>query len=423
MKLQSAGTAITFMFLLVGCSGSLSTDLVDANSSEDTGTPQADAFGEAQAETPHDVVDGSGAASSEDVLSIGSRAPSVLASYWIKGEPVGTFAPDQIYVVEFWATWCPPCRDSMPHLSALQDEYGDAVRFLGFSDEAEETVAKFLGSAQSEEKTWDQVVTYSLALDDERATYDAYMSASGQRGIPTAFIVGRDGFIEWIGHPMQMDQPLRAVVDDQWDRAEAREAYELAARAQRAREQANALLGRAMRNKDWDAALAALEPILTEFPSDPGANQMKMRILQLAGRTEELQQLQTEMVDTLWEDALQLNAIAWNIATGEEPRDLQVALRAAQRANELTEASNGAILDTLARVHYELGDLETAISLQKQALEANPEMAQIKDTLQDYEAEQQADRGDVPSAETDPEPTDAGGDQDGDATDQTGAEA
>ncbi len=44
------------------------------------------------------------------------------------------------------------------------------------------------------------------------------MTASGQNGIPTCFIVGKSGQIEWIGHPMSMDEPLTSVVEDKWDR-------------------------------------------------------------------------------------------------------------------------------------------------------------------------------------------------------------
>ncbi len=44
------------------------------------------------------------------------------------------------------------------------------------------------------------------------------MEAANQEGIPTSFIVGKSGVIEWIGHPMELDGPLEAVVNDTWDR-------------------------------------------------------------------------------------------------------------------------------------------------------------------------------------------------------------
>ena len=44
-----------------------------------------------------------------------------------------------------------------------------------------------------------------------------WMTAAGQEGIPTAFIVNKEGKIAWIGHPMEMDKPLEKIVAGTWD--------------------------------------------------------------------------------------------------------------------------------------------------------------------------------------------------------------
>src|ERR1700688_3375629 len=65
-------------------------------------------------------------------LGIGSPAPKLEVQEFVKGDPVKQFDKNKIYVVEFWATWCGPCRTSIPHLSELQKKNKD-VTFIGVS--------------------------------------------------------------------------------------------------------------------------------------------------------------------------------------------------------------------------------------------------------------------------------------------------
>src|SRR5262245_37682169 len=67
-------------------------------------------------------------------LTIGSEAPPLAITHWMKGEEVTTFAPGQVYVLEFWATWCAPCVANMEHLSLVQERYRDkGVHVIGLS--------------------------------------------------------------------------------------------------------------------------------------------------------------------------------------------------------------------------------------------------------------------------------------------------
>lgn len=159
-------------------------------------------------------------------LTIGSDAPDLDIEHWIQdGEgffkPVKKFKPNNVYVVEFWATWCGPCIQNMPHIAELQTEYrGQNVQIIGVSDESEDEVKEFLENEHPAlEKTMGEITSaYSLTADPDRSVYEDYMEAAGQDGIPTAFIVGKNGKIEWIGHPAGMDPVLEKVVNDSWDR-------------------------------------------------------------------------------------------------------------------------------------------------------------------------------------------------------------
>ncbi len=168
-------------------------------------------------------------ASDDSLLTIGSEAPALDIEHWVQNgndrfKPVTKFENGKVYVVEFWATWCGPCRVSMPHLAALQEKYADkGVQIISISDEDRETVDEFLKTkfkeGKDENQTYDDVTkAYCLTTDPDGSSNNDYMEASAQNGIPTAFIVGKDQKIEWIGHPMEMDEPLEQVVAGKWDR-------------------------------------------------------------------------------------------------------------------------------------------------------------------------------------------------------------
>jgi thiol-disulfide isomerase/thioredoxin len=319
-------------------------------------------------------------------LGIGDPNPGLKLAKWIKGEPVQTPLTGKVHVVEFWATWCGPCRVGMPHISELQSEYGEDVTFIGVTREDEATVASFLQSESPDGRNWQEVIQYRLAIDQDDWTNTAYMKAAGQNGIPCAFVVGRDGVVEWIGHPASIDEPLQQIVAGQYDRDRA-----IAEFKQRERMQEVALeVNRLVRAKDWDGALKLLDELESESGKSSSMMAFRLNILEVAGRAAEASAVRAELVELAWDDAGQLNAIAWQTATSGDGTDRELALKAAQRASELRDDEDPAILDTLARCHYELGDLDEAIRWQRQAVEHNAGHPEIDETLQSYLKEQAA---------------------------------
>jgi thiol-disulfide isomerase/thioredoxin len=133
---------------------------------------------------------------------LGDAAYPLTGLSWVKGDPV-TLAPGKVYVVEFWATWCPPCRKSIPHLTGLQKKYKDRATFVGVTQEAPGVVKTFVGDQGDN-------MDYTVAIDALGGVSKGYMTAFRQGGIPTAFVVDAKGKVVWHGHPL-MD--LEAVLD------------------------------------------------------------------------------------------------------------------------------------------------------------------------------------------------------------------
>ena len=90
---------------------------------------------------------------------------------------------------------------------------------IGVSREPLDVVVDFLKTTNRNGRAWSDEIAYTLTADPDGSVSNDYMRAARRRGIPTAFIIGKDGRIEWIGHPMRMDEVLDAVLSGEWDRA------------------------------------------------------------------------------------------------------------------------------------------------------------------------------------------------------------
>lgn len=145
-------------------------------------------------------------------LTLGSPAPAMDVKTWIKGTPVTEFDPAKLYVVEFWATWCGPCKESIPHLTELAKKNTD-VTFVGVSiweDQEGDNIKNFVDKMGDK---MDYNVGYSGNKEGMATTW---MQAAGQDGIPTAFVI-KDSKIAWIGHPMELEEPLTEIKKGTFD--------------------------------------------------------------------------------------------------------------------------------------------------------------------------------------------------------------
>ena len=268
------------------------------------------------------------ARTAEAKLTVGDPAPKLQVAKWVQGDPVKAFDTNHVYIVEFWATWCGPCRASIPHLNELWQKFKDRGLIAIGQDVWEQDdslVAPFV------KKMGDQM-TYRVALDDKSsetkgAMAATWMAAADQNGIPTAFIVNQQGRIAWIGHPMALDEKtLEDILAGRFDIAAFALEYERQNQAQKQDTELRIKLAKALKNKDWDAAEAAVAEMKKSEPA-MGDNLDTVRFSILLGRKNyaDAYKLAEALSDAHPENAMIQNSLAWTIAytagTGEPRPD------------------------------------------------------------------------------------------------------
>ncbi|MEW6198285.1 MAG: redoxin domain-containing protein [Planctomycetota bacterium] len=297
-------------------------------------------------------------------LELGDPAPPLKVEKWIKGGPIDLKAGEgkTTYVLEFWATWCAPCRASIPHLTEVQKKYKDkGVVVVGISVDGGKNNAT-RGDVEPFVKEWDAKMEYAVALDTEpRETMEAYLTGFLVQGIPHAFIVDKTGKIVWHGHPAgELDKALDAVLAGKHD-------LEAAKKADQERRTAAA---------KQMAAMKLMENYFeTVTAKDKPENASELGLLVFIGMDN---------------DPYLLNMLAWDILTRQDVkyRDVKLALRAGKAAVEATKGEDAAILDTYARALFDNGQVKEAIEQQKKAvaLAKNDELrAELEQALKQYE--------------------------------------
>jgi len=150
-------------------------------------------------------------ADSKDI-TLGSDAPAMQVKSWYKGSPVTSFDKNKTYVVEFWATWCGPCKQSIPHLTEMAKKNKD-VTFVGVSIWEDDNGSNIKDFVKEMGDKMDYNVGYS---GNKEGMSQSWMMAAGQNGIPTAFVI-KSGKVQWIGHPMELEAPLESIQSGKYD--------------------------------------------------------------------------------------------------------------------------------------------------------------------------------------------------------------
>lgn len=143
---------------------------------------------------------------------LGEPAPPLMVKEWIKGKPVEVKAGTNIIVVDIFTTSSLACRASITNLNEAQKRFqGQGLVVVGVSEESPDQIRKFLQQEGAK-------IEYAIAADDQRQTSLKYMMPVHQRGVPCAFVVGKDGRLLWYGNPLyDLDKVLDQIITGHYD--------------------------------------------------------------------------------------------------------------------------------------------------------------------------------------------------------------
>jgi len=305
------------------------------------------------------------AATSAQALSVGDVPPPVTITDWVKGKPMDVFKDNKgkVIVLEFWATWCPPCIQLIPDNTEFYQKYKDkGLVFVSITDmgrgQTLKTVQEFVGRQGDK-------MNYPVAFDSTQRTtlaYEAY-------GLPHGVVIGKDGRIVWMGHPGD-PQMKQIVVDLLEDRYDSDAAIKKAALSNQLEKLTNDVY-MAMQQGKVEEALAATDRMLDLDPANFDAMQFRVAIF-----VDELQDMERmrawaeKFIESRAGNAEALVKIAHLMLAipNMDERQPDLAVKAAQAAYA-ADSKSPDILQAIAMVYYQIGDLPAALRYQQQAVD------------------------------------------------------
>jgi thiol-disulfide isomerase/thioredoxin len=124
----------------------------------------------------------------------GQHMAAFHVDQWISPQP--QTPANRLLVIDFWATWCKPCRASVPHLNEIATTWPDMVLVVGITDEPAQAVVPALRMYGMSLESF----KYPVASDPNKNLFNFF----GVGGIPHGVVVSADGIVRWQGHPSML---------------------------------------------------------------------------------------------------------------------------------------------------------------------------------------------------------------------------
>lgn len=122
----------------------------------------------------------------------GKPAPALEFGQWLSDKPE---LRGKAILIDFWATWCPPCLKAIPELNELHESYGEDLVVIGLSKQDPVVVREFANET---------AMHYALACDTEGRLSDVI----GVDAIPHVLFISTDRTVRWQGFPFSPEDPL-----------------------------------------------------------------------------------------------------------------------------------------------------------------------------------------------------------------------
>lgn len=126
---------------------------------------------------------------------LNKKAPQLYVQEWLSKAPE---TKGKFLLIDFWATWCGPCREAIPHMNEFAKKFSDNLIVIGISNEPKATI----------EKMKSPVMEYYSGRDASKTMQNELKI----KGIPHVILVDPKGIVRWEGFPLLEGHELTAEV-------------------------------------------------------------------------------------------------------------------------------------------------------------------------------------------------------------------